>query len=91
MRDDLIVGSASCLWLWTDKLTDPAYAGFFLKFKPNATYHVPNCDDNYSPSLCSEFYHDQEQTPEVTTVVRHLQPTPPSRPALKRRRLCPAF
>ena len=54
------------------KLEDPAYAGFFLKFKPggafpNGTYHVPNCDTFYDPPLCSEFYHDQEQTPEVPT------------------------
>jgi hypothetical protein len=51
-----------------EKLVDPAYSGFFLKFNPNVTsYHVPNCDDNYSPPLCSVFYHDQEQTPEVPT------------------------
>jgi hypothetical protein len=47
------------------KLEDPAYAGFFLKFKPggafpNGSYHVPNCDADYDPPLCSAFYHDQE-------------------------------
>lgn len=52
------------------KLTDPAYSGFFLKFAPrgplpNGSYHVPQCDDNYDPPLCTPFYHDQEQTPEV--------------------------
>ena len=61
-----------------DKLTDPAYAGFFLKFKPggslpNGSYHVPQCDNKYSPPLCTEFYHDQEQTPEVPT---HDDPSP---------------
>lgn len=34
-----------------EKLTNPAYAGFFLKFNPsNSTpYAVPPCDSNYSP------------------------------------------
>jgi hypothetical protein len=48
-----------------EKLDDPAYSGFFLKFKaggafPNGSYHVPAC----TGSKCSVFYHDQEQTPE---------------------------
>jgi hypothetical protein len=42
------------------KLEDPAYSGFFLHFKPNATYHVPACDTAYDPPLCSDLYHDQE-------------------------------
>ena len=51
------------------KLVDPQYEGFFLKFKeggslPNGSYHVPNCDTNYDPPLCSIFYHDQLQTPQ---------------------------
>eukprot|EP01060_Flectonema_neradi_P038414 TRINITY_DN8043_c0_g2_i1.p1 TRINITY_DN8043_c0_g2~~TRINITY_DN8043_c0_g2_i1.p1 ORF type:complete len:439 (+),score=113.64 TRINITY_DN8043_c0_g2_i1:63-1319(+) len=51
-----------------EKLDDPQYSGFFLKFKPggsfpNGTYHVPQC----TYEKCSEFYHDQEQTPEVPT------------------------
>ena len=51
-------------------LADPAYAGFFLRFKPggafpNGSYHVPACDTTYDPPLCSEFYHDQEQSPAV--------------------------
>eukprot|EP01059_Diplonema_ambulator_P022936 TRINITY_DN382_c0_g2_i2.p1 TRINITY_DN382_c0_g2~~TRINITY_DN382_c0_g2_i2.p1 ORF type:complete len:427 (+),score=177.41 TRINITY_DN382_c0_g2_i2:99-1379(+) len=50
------------------KLDDPAYSGFFLKFKPggffpNGSYHVPQC----TAGKCSEFYHDQEQTPEHPT------------------------
>jgi hypothetical protein len=52
-----------------EKLEDPAYAGWFLTFKeggvfPNKSWHVPACDTNYDPPLCSPFYHDQEQTPE---------------------------
>ena len=44
------------------KLDDPAYSGFFLKFKDgiNGTYHVPAC----TFEKCSAMYHDQEQTPE---------------------------
>ena len=53
-----------------EKLTDPAYSGWFLHFAPggslpNGTWHVPACDDNYSPPLCSAYYHDQQQTPSV--------------------------
>merc|ERR550514_2232848 len=45
-----------------EKLSDPAYAGWFLKFKDgiNGSYHVPPCTGD----KCSEFYHDQDQTPE---------------------------
>ena len=43
------------------------YADWFLKFGPpplpNNTYHVPQCDHNYSPPLCSQFWHSQDQTP----------------------------
>jgi hypothetical protein len=49
-----------------EKLEDPAYAGFFLKFNPNNStpYHVPQCDTNYSPPKCSDLYHDPEDTLE---------------------------
>ena len=51
-----------------EKLDDPNYSGFFLKFADqptvNDTYHVPNCAPE-NASKCSVFYHDQEQTPEV--------------------------
>jgi hypothetical protein len=49
-----------------EKLEDPAYAGFFLKFNPtNSTpYHVPQCDTNFSPPKCSDLYHDPEKTLE---------------------------
>ena len=42
-----------------EKLDDPAYSGFFLKFDPalKGKYHVPQCDSNYSPPKCSIFYH----------------------------------
>jgi len=50
-----------------EKISDPAYSGWFLKFGAptvNGTgYHVPACDDSYSPPLCSGMYHDRDQTP----------------------------
>ena len=48
-----------------EKLDDPAYSGFFLKFDPTrkGKYHVPACDISYTPPKCSVFYHDQEQSP----------------------------
>lgn len=46
-----------------EKLCDPAYEGWFLKFDPRVEPHVPKCDDNYDPPKCTEFYHDQKQTP----------------------------
>ena len=53
-----------------EKLDDPQYAGFFLKFSPtkNGSYHVPDCAPE-DPTKCSEFYHDQLQTPEVSSFV----------------------
>eukprot|EP00035_Acanthoeca_spectabilis_P024842 m.455618 g.455618 ORF g.455618 m.455618 type:complete len:638 (+) comp20907_c0_seq1:3-1916(+) len=63
-----------------EKLDDPKYASWFIKFKGfsntpypggqgksvNGTFHVPTCDwyDNGTAPRCSGFYHDQEQTPE---------------------------
>jgi len=55
------------------KLLDPQYAGWFLRFdgsKPS--YHVPTCAAE-DASKCSDFYHDQEQTPAVPTAA---QPNP---------------
>lgn len=51
-----------------EKITNPAYAPWFLNFSAeviadNSKAHVPVCDDNYSPPLCSNYYHDQSQTP----------------------------
>jgi hypothetical protein len=49
------------------KLADPAYAAWFVPFGPptvNGTgWHVPPCDSNYNPPLCSALYHGQVQTP----------------------------
>ena len=46
-------------------LEDPAYAPWFLPFGPKTVngsgWHVPECDSNYDPPLCSVLYHDQEQ------------------------------
>lgn len=48
------------------KLEDPAYHSWFLKFGAPTVgngWHVPQCDNNYSPPLCTDLYHDQGQTP----------------------------
>eukprot|EP01043_Picozoa_sp_COSAG02_P106486 COSAG02_NODE_42488_length_384_cov_0.719298_1_plen_83_part_10 len=55
-----------------DKILDPQYEGFFLKFNPggssdfnNETWHMPKCTESKvgNPPKCSDFYHDHEQTP----------------------------
>eukprot|EP01079_Euglenida_sp_SAG-EU17-18_P010842 gene10842-42_t len=51
-----------------EKITDPAYAPWFMNFSKevignHSLAHVPVCDDNYHPPLCSNLYHDQSQTP----------------------------
>ena len=50
-----------------EKLVDPNFAGWFIKFAPtgpnNGSYYVPRCDNNFSPPLCTDFYHSQDQTP----------------------------
>ena len=46
-----------------EKLQDPAYAGWFLSFNGSGSYHVPQCDANFDPPRCSNFYHDQDQSP----------------------------
>ena len=46
------------------RLSDPQYADWFLRFSGKDDYHVPACDSNYSPPLCSEHYHDNDQTPQ---------------------------
>jgi hypothetical protein len=56
-------------------LDDPLYAGFFLRFAgstdplspPVAPFHVPPCTTQANTTLCSGYYHDQEQTPEYVT------------------------
>lgn len=52
-----------------EKLDDPAYSHWFLKFKPggslrNGSWHVPACTGSGAARKCSALYHDQEQTPE---------------------------
>eukprot|EP00980_Cylindrotheca_fusiformis_P001847 scaffold414_cov109-Cylindrotheca_fusiformis.AAC.10 len=52
-----------------DKLNDPSgtYDGFFLRFDTQRKpYHVPECAPE-NKSKCSQFYHDQLQTPQVPT------------------------
>lgn len=57
-------------WFTTvrEKLDDPDYAGFFLKFNPRhqGPYHVPACAPE-NRTHCSSLYHDQLQTPHVPT------------------------
>jgi hypothetical protein len=52
-------------------MVDPRYADWFIRFGapplPNGTYHVPRCDDNFDPPLCTDFYHSQDQTPGYPT------------------------
>ena len=57
-------------WFTTvrEKLTDPAYAPWFMNFSDaviadHSVAHVPVCDNNYAPPLCSNMYHDNVQTP----------------------------
>jgi hypothetical protein len=47
-----------------EKIGDPAYSDWFLSFSGTGKYHVPQCDNNFSPPKCSSFYHDQDQTPQ---------------------------
>ena len=44
-------------------LQDPAYADWYLKFKPKGPYYSAKCDYNFDPPRCSDLYHNQEQTP----------------------------
>ena len=54
-----------------EKVTDPKYAKWFMRFSPEAiankttdpAMHAKMCDSNYSPPRCSELYHDHAQTP----------------------------
>ncbi len=66
-----------------EKLDDPQYAGWFVKFKDykgpqsNNSYHPPACDwyGNAShPPKCSGFYHDQGQTPNHPGASRSVYP-----------------
>ena len=52
-------------WYTSVRLTleDPAYADWYLKFKPQGPWYSSKCDNNYNPPLCSDYYHNQEQSP----------------------------
>ena len=40
-------------------LEDPAYADWYVKFKPQGPWYSSKCDNNYSPPLCTDLYHNQ--------------------------------
>ena len=44
-----------------EKICDPAYAGWFLRFN-TSTPHVAKCDNTFDPPTCSDFYHDPEKS-----------------------------
>jgi hypothetical protein len=48
-------------------LADPAYSGFFTKFRPENGTNTTSarCDYTYEPPLCSKHYHDQFLTPQL--------------------------
>jgi hypothetical protein len=43
-------------------LEDPAYADWYVKFKPVGPWYSDKCDANVK-TLCSDAYHNQEQSP----------------------------
>ena len=47
------------------RMEDPATRDWFIPFNAHNTtpYHVPQCDDAFSPPKCTALYHDKEQTP----------------------------
>eukprot|EP01084_Bolivina_argentea_P290418 498858_1 len=51
-----------------EKIVDPNYSGWFLKFKNNGPYNVPPCTNTTingkTTDKCSSMYHDQGQTPK---------------------------
>ena len=44
-------------------LDDPAYAPWFIKFAGPGPWVSPNCDNDYSPPLCTDYFHTQMDTP----------------------------
>jgi hypothetical protein len=38
---------------------DPAYADWYVPFKPQGPWYSSKCDNNYDPPLCSDLYHNQ--------------------------------
>jgi len=60
-----------------EKLTDPAYAPWFMNFSAaiiadHKLAHVPVCDTNYDPPLCSHLYHDQARCKASLAVIVRL-------------------
>jgi hypothetical protein len=58
-----------------EKLEDPAYAAWFLRYGAappvnGTSYFSPPCDDNYSPPLCSPYYHDSAASPDFKRMPR---------------------
>ena len=47
-----------------NKILDPNYSEWFLRFKEDGPYHSPPCTNTSTSSKCSMFYHDQLQTPQ---------------------------
>jgi hypothetical protein len=45
-------------------LDDPDYSPWFIKFSGHPPYTSPPCDDNYSPPLCTDYFHTQMDTPK---------------------------
>ena len=58
---------ACCAVRYTDvsvKLRDPAYSGYFLKFKQGGASKGNNTvSPRCTAGLCSDLYHSQDQTP----------------------------
>jgi hypothetical protein len=48
-------------------LDDPKYSPWFLKFSGTGPWESPNCDKNYDPPLCTNYFHTQMDTPTPTT------------------------
>ena len=48
-------------------LDDPKYSAWFLKFSGAGPWNSPNCDKNYEPPLCTDYFHTQMDTPTPTT------------------------
>ncbi len=48
-------------------LEDPAYSDWYIKFKPEGPWYSDKCDHNYDPPICSDLYHNQEQSPGFPT------------------------
>lgn len=63
-----------------DIINDDSFSGFFLPFKPGGSYHVPQCDNNWSPPRCSTLYHGAFNSVdgpalELQRLARRVNPT----------------